>query len=170
MKKERNPGRKWPWIIIGSIFGIIALSYWTVTVALNNPVQMSDVNMQNYHDYDNNVNAFIKAKVAFDKHYSLLYMTEQFKPEAAVVRFKLTDKEGNPVNDAKMSLRLTRPNTHDYDMDVPVKSVEDGIYTFERTALPKAGRWDLLLHVAAGENERYMNLKADTRYSNVFEY
>lgn len=170
MKQKGDAGTKWPWIILASILGVVGLSYWTVNMAIQNPVQMSDLNMQEYHDYDHEANDFIKSKAAFDQKYDLHYLTESFTEKAAVVKFRLTDKDGTGIDSAEMTLRLTRPNTHDFDVDVPIDSVRDGVYTFKETVLPKAGRWDILLHVVNGPDERYMNLKADTRYSNVFEY
>ena len=47
---NKDAGRKWPIIIALSIVGIIGASVMTVKVAMNNPVEMSDYGMQNYHD------------------------------------------------------------------------------------------------------------------------
>jgi hypothetical protein len=49
-------------------------------------------------------------------------------------------------------------------------NVDNGVYTFEAGKLPLEGRWNIMAHVVAGENERYYHLKADTRYPKVFEY
>lgn len=165
-----NPGKKWPWIIIGSIFALLGFVFWTVSTAINNPVQLSDINMLGYHDVDRNANAMIKAKIAFNKKYTLEYVTEQFTPEAATVKFKINEVGGQAVNSADIVIKLTRPNTHDFDMEVPLKSVQNGIYTFETVSLPKAGRWDIISRIAIGDDVRYLNLKADTRYVNVFEF
>lgn len=174
MSKEntvsKEHGKKWPWIIMGSILAVVGLSYWTVQLALNNPVQMSDLDMQYYQHFDRDANKIIEAKIAFDRRYDITYVTEQFTPEAAAVRYKITDKAGNPVNDATVRMMLTRPNNHDSDMTLENPAVADGIYTFETVTLPKAGRWDVLAHFVVGDDQRYLNLKADTRYPNVFEY
>jgi len=165
-----NPGRKWPWIVVGSILGIVGLSYWTVRIAMNNPVQMSDLDMQDYRHFDHDANAIISAKIAFDNKYRVEYVTETFKSDGATVRFKVLTREGEPVNDANVSVRLTRPGTHDFDREINMVSVADGVYTFETVTLPKEGRWDVLTRIVAGDDQRYLNLKADTRYPNVFEY
>lgn len=167
---SNNPGRKWPWIVVGGILGVVGLSYWTVSIALNNPVQMSDLDMQDANHFERNVNAIITAKIAFTNKYDLAYVTETFKADGATVMFKLTTKGGDAVDDANISVRITRPGTHDFDKDLTVEEVRDGIYRFETVSLPKEGRWDILMHVTVGGDERYMNLKADTRYPNVFEY
>ncbi|UFS62711.1 FixH family protein [Sulfurimonas sp. HSL-3221] len=165
-----NPGRKWPWIVVGGILCVVGLSYWTVQKALDNPVQLSDLDMQDYRHFEHDANAIIRNKIAFDKKYELTYVTETFKADGAVVKFKLLTRDGTPVDDANVTLRLTRPGTHAYDMTVALGTVEGGIYTFETVTLPKEGRWDILAQVNIGDDKRYLNLKADTRYPNVFEY
>jgi len=170
MSQNKNPGRKWPWIIVGSILGVVGLSYWTVKIAVTHPVQLSDLDMQDYHHFDHDANAIIKAKIAFNNKYDIAYVTEVFTPQKALVRFRLTDKTGAPVDDANWTVRITRPGTHAFDKDLKLQDVENGVYTFEETALPKAGRWDILARISVGDDQRYLNLKADTRYPNVFEY
>jgi hypothetical protein len=165
-----NPGRKWPWIVVGSILGVVGLSYWTVRIAMDNPVQLSDLDMQDYHHFEHDANAIITSKIAFDKKYDVEYITQDFKPEGATVKFRLTSSTGEPVNDANITVRLTRPGTHEYDRTVGIKQVEDGVYRFETVTLPKEGRWDILTSIQVGNTQRYLNLKADTRYPNVFEY
>ncbi len=170
MSQKSNAGKKWPWIIVLSILGVVGLSWWTVRIAVSNPVQMSDLDMQDYHHFDRDINKIIRAKIAFDKKYDLTYVTEQFDTGSAIVKFRIVTKAGEPVDDANLTMRITRPGTHEFDQEVAVADVTDGVYTFAETTLPKPGRWDILLHARVGENERYLNLKADTRYPNVFEY
>jgi len=165
-----DPGKKWPWIVVGSILGVVGLSYWTVKIAVNNPVQLSDLDMQDYRHFAHDANAIIKDKIDFDKNYDVGYITETFKKEGATVRFKLTSRTGEAVNDANISVRLTRPGTHEFDRVISVQEVKDGIYTFETVTLPKEGRWDILTRIRVGDAQRFLNLKADTRYPNVFEY
>lgn len=170
MAENKNPGRKWPWIIVGSILGVVGLSYWTVKIAINNPVQLSDLDMQDYHHFDHDANGIIKARIAFDKKYDIAYVTETFTPEKAIVKFKITNKNGEAVDDANLTLRITRPGTHEFDEALELDNVSGGVYTFKTTTLPKPGRWDILARIKVGADQRYMNLKADTRYPNVFEY
>ncbi len=165
-----NPGKKWPWIVVGSILGVAGLSYWTVKIAVTNPVQMSDLDMQDYRHFDHDANAIIRSKIVFNSRYELTYVTESFKEEGATVKLKVMTRDGAAVNDANITARLTRPGTHDYDRTISVENVQDGVYTFETVTLPKAGRWDVLANVVIGDDQRYLNLKADTRYPNVFEY
>jgi nitrogen fixation protein FixH len=167
---NKNAGKKWPIIIVGSIFGIVLGSVATIVVAMDNPVEMSDLGMQGYHEYDANANEIIAAKIKFEQSYNVTYGGEQLDASGAVVSYKVTDKSGNPVNDAKINVMMTRPDSHADDIALENPSVEEGVYTFRSVALPKEGRWDIMANVVVGDKQRYYNLKADTRYPNVFEY
>ena len=167
---KSDPGKKWPWIVVGSILGVVGLSYWTVNIAMNNPVQLSDLDMQDYRHFEHDANAIVNAKIEFDKRYEVTYVTETFKPEGAAVAFKVVTRDGNTIDDANITARLTRPGTHEFDRDLAIVSVENGVYRFETVTLPKEGRWDVLARIQVGNRYRFFNLKADTRYSNVFEY
>ena len=167
--KQKQKGRIWPIAISLSIFGIFLASVATVLIALENPVEMSDLGMQEYHKYDTNVNEIIEAKIAFDKKYSIEYLG-QLKQGDAMVSYRVTDKAGNAINDAKINIMITRPNDHATDIPLDKVSVDNGVYTFESIALPKPGRWDIMANVVIGDKQRYYNLKADTRQTNAFEY
>lgn len=166
----KNPGTKWPIIIALSIVGIIGACVVTIKVALNNPVQMSDYGMQNYHSYDANVNDIINAKIAFDQKYSLAFLTSQIHEKGTVIEYRVTDKAGNGVNDAKVEVVLTRPDNTNFDINLSQPSVSEGKYTFKAVDLPKVGRWDILAKISVGNDQRYYNLKADTRNSSTFEF
>ncbi|HZF71256.1 FixH family protein, partial [Sulfuricurvum sp.] len=84
--------------------------------------------------------------------------------------YKVTDKSGNPINDAKVEAVLMRPDVNKHDINLTNPVVSDGIYAFAPVDLPKAGRWDITAKVTVGNDKRYYNLKADTRYPNTFEF
>jgi len=168
---SRKKGWYWPYAILASIFIIIIASGLTIYVAVQNPVEMSDMDMQDYHHYDRNANDIISAKIYFDRKYDLSYHSHSFKQDDAVVAYKLVDKQGKAVNNAKMNIMVTRPGNHDTDLpfDAP-ENIENGIYTFHVGALPLAGRWNILTRIMVGEDVRYFNLKVDTRNDGAFEY
>ena len=168
MKKDK--ALRWPYGIAASFILIILLIYWTIAESLKYPVEESDINMQRYHVLDKHANDFIVAKISFDKKYNLKYIGEQLSSDAAVVRFSVSDKNGTPINNAKVEALLTRPDTHQFDIKLEEPSVADGIYTFASVKLPKEGRWNIIAKVSVGDESRYINLKADTRDSSVFEY
>lgn len=166
----KNPGTKWPIIIAVSIVGIIGACVWTIKVALNNPVELSDYGMQNYHHYDADANEIINAKIAFDQKYTIELLTSQIAEKNTTVIYKVTDKAGNPVNDAKIEAILTRPYTTKEDVNLSTPSVNNGQYTFASVTLPKAGRWDILAKVSVGTDQRFYNIKADTRNPETSEF
>lgn len=166
----KNPGTKWPIIIAVSIVGIIGACVWTIKVALNNPVQLSDYGMQGYHDYDANANQIIEAKIAFDQKYGISLLTPQITEKGTVIEYNLTTKEGRAVNDAKIDVILTRPDENKHDINLTNPTVSEGKYTFASVDLPKAGRWDIMAKISVGSDQRYYNLKADTRNPNTFEF
>jgi hypothetical protein len=166
----KNPGTKWPIIIAVSIIGIIGACIWTIKVALNNPVQLSDYGMQGYHDYDANVNEIIKAKIAFDQKYTIALVTPQISEKGTVIEYSVTDKTGNAVDNASVEVVLTRPNETQHNMSLTSPTVLSGKYTFAPVDLPLAGRWDILAKVSVGEDQRYYNLKADTRKAEMAEF
>lgn len=169
-KTNINAGKKWPWIIGLSIVGVIGLSVATVKVAINNPVEMSKYAMQSYHDYDDNVNDIITAQIAFDQNYTIAFLTPQIQEKKSVLVYQVRDKSGKAIDDAKVEVVLTRPDTTDFDLNLSSPTVSEGKYTFNAVDLPKVGRWDILAKISIGDKQRYYNLKADTRNSNTFEF
>lgn len=167
---NKNAGKKWPWIIAIATIIVIGLVINTVKVAINNPVEMSQYGMQSYHEYDNNVNAIINATIEFDKKYAVAFVTPKISEKSSIIAYTVKDRTGNAVNDANVSVVLTRPDTNKLDMVLENPSIANGVYTFKTIDLPKAGRWDIMAKICVGKDQRYYNLKADTRYSNTFEF
>lgn len=166
----KNPGTKWPVIIALSIAGVIGMSVVTLKIASKNPVEMANFEMLSYHDYDNGVNDIIESKIAFDKKYAIEFLTPQITEKGAILEYKVTDKAGNAINNAKVVTILTRPDINKYDINLSNPVVSEGKYTFNPVDLPKAGRWDIIAKVSVGNDKRYYNLKADTRNPNTFEF
>lgn len=169
-KVNKNAGKKWPWIIGLSIVGVIGFSVATVKVAISNPVELSDYGMQSYHAYDDNVNNIISAKIAFDQNYTIAFLTPQISEKKSVIVYQVQDKSGKAIDNAKIEVVLTRPDTAKFDLNLTQPNVSKGTYTFNAIDLPKIGRWDILAKVAIGDKQRYYNLKADTRYPTTFEF
>ena len=167
---KQSDGRIWPYAIIISILLIVAAGGATIYVALQHPVEMSDSNMQDYHDYDKKANEFITAKIAFKKNYTIAYVSEKLDINDAVVVYKITDTSGASVNDAKLNIVLTRPDNRNNDIVLDSPTVDNGLYTFSVGKLPLVGRWNIMAHIVVGENERYYNMKADTRQAKAFEF
>ncbi len=167
---DKNAGKKWPWIIGLSTVAVIALGIGTVKIAINNPVEMSDYGMQSYHTYDDNANEIIKAKIAFDKNYTIAFLTPQIREKGTVIAYKILNKSNNSVNNAKIEVILTRPDSTKLDINLTSPTSENGVYTFHPVDLPRAGRWDIMAKISVGDVQRYYNVKADTRKSATVEF
>lgn len=168
---SKDKAMRWPYGIALSFVAVIGLIIATIIAASNSKVEDSDLFMQNYHAVDANANAIMMAQIAFNKKYTIEYVTEGLHTKGTVIAYQITDKNGNPITDATVETVLTRPNTHAYDMTLKNPSISvDGVYEFASVALPVEGRWDVMAKVTVGDDYRYYNLKADTRYTNAFEY
>ena len=175
-------GKFWPYMILGFLFIGLFLGFWTVRVTLAMPVSESNEYQRKYQDADLNINQIIEAQERFDAHYVLEpldFKPSSFKPtdfarkhgkvialtQTMHLAYRLTDKSGAAVNDANMTLLLTRPQTRDNDQTFPRLKAKNGVYTTPEITLPKAGRYTLRLRVQVGdavgflEHEAYLEPK-----------
>lgn len=169
-KSFLESGKIWPWAIIIAIFLVIGAGALTVTKALENPVQESEIYMRYYQHTMKDMNDIIKARISFDKKYKISFITDQISSNTTTLKYKITTINGDPIDGAKLMVRLTTPYDHNSDIDLANPSVKDGVYTFETVKLPKEGRWNIMAKVEIGDFSRYYNLKADTRYPQTTEY
>ena len=135
---------------------------WTIVETAKEGLQESDIYMTNYQDADTDANKLINARIAFNKKYNLEYLGKQLNAQNAQLVYKITTKDGKGVNDAKLKVIVTRPQTHNEDMTLVNPKIDNGIYSFE-TKLPGIGRWDIMASVEVGADKRFYNLKMDTR-------
>jgi nitrogen fixation protein FixH len=169
-KVDKSAGKKWPWIIGLSTIAVIGFAVATIKMAIKNPVELSDYGMQSYHTYDDNANDIINAKIAFDQKYTVGFLTQQLLEKKSVLIYEVKDKMGKAIDDAKVEVVLTRPDTTKFDLNLTNPSIQEGKYTFNPIDLPKQGRWDIMAKITIGKDQRYYSLKADTRYPNTTEF
>ncbi|MCW8895510.1 MAG: FixH family protein [Sulfurimonas sp.] len=167
---SKSNGRIWPYAIGASIIFIFGACVATVIVANTLPVEKSDTYMMGYHEADAKVNDIIKKAIAFNKKYKIQYLTDGLDTQKSVIKYKITDVNSNPVNNAQIKVIITRPNNHKHDQELINPIVENGVYTFEAITLPQEGRWDIMAKVNVDSQERFYNLKADTRSKEAHEY
>ena len=163
-------GRIWPYAIGGSIILVFSACIVTIVVANVLPVEKSDTYMMYYQEADANANKLIKEKIAFDKKYKVEYVTDGISCEQSILKYKVTDVNNVPVENAKIKVIVTRPNNHKHDQELISPSFENGVYTFSSIKLPQKGTWDIMAKVNVGELQRFYNVKADTRAKEAFEY
>lgn len=165
-----SSGKIWPYAISASIALIVCAGIATIVIAVKAPVEKSDIYMMDYHEADDKANEIIEDTIAFNKKYRVEYINDGLKKDSAVVKYRVTDINSNPVNNAKFKVIITRPTTTKQDHEMVQSSVENGVYTFGSATLQEAGRWDIMAKITIDKVQKFYNLKADTRNSEVVEY
>ncbi len=163
-------GKIWPYAIAILIVAVFGACVTTIVVASTSPVSKSDLYMTDYQDADKNANDYIEARIAFDKKYKIEYISDGISVKNATLKYRVTDIDSNSVDDAKITVVFTRPNTVEFDQKFSEPAVKDGIYSFSNIELPKEGRWDIMAKVEVNGFKRYYNIKADTRKTEFSEY
>jgi len=168
--KLLESGKLWPYgvgIAITLVFGFCVA---TIMVTSKANIQPSNDYMVKYQEADAKANDYIQAKIAFNKKYNVEYVTESIGGKNPVVKYSVKDLKGNPVNDAKIVISVSRPETSEFDQTLENPKVQNGIYSFEGAKFPKAGVWNIIAKVTVGDDYRFLNMKADTRIKEAFEY
>lgn len=167
---NKSKGRVWPYAISISIILVFGACVGTIVVTSTMPVEKSDTYMMGYHEADAMANELIQAQIAFDKKYTVEYITDGLALDSSVLKYKITDNNNQAVNNAEFKTIITRPNNHKNDQELISPKVENGVYTFESVKLPLEGRWDIMAKINIGEDSRFFNVKADTRNKEFKEY
>jgi len=167
---KSSSGRVWPYIIGGAITLVFGFCVATIVVTSKADIQESDAYMTHYQDADANANNLIKARIAFDKKYKVEYIKDGIVAKDATIKYKVSDVNGNPINNAKLILATSRPETSKYDQKFENPKVENGVYTFSGADFPKVGVWNLILKVVVDDDYKFYNIKADTRIKEAFEF
>ena len=160
----------WPYAIGISIVLVFGACIGTIVVANKLPVEKSDTYMMGYHDADANANELINARIAFDTKYKVKYITDGLDLDNAIIKYRVTDLNSNPINNAEIKVVVTRPNNHKNDQELVKPSINNGVYTFKSIKLAKEGRWDIMAKINVDKLQRYYNIKADTRTQEAKEY
>ena len=163
-------GKQWPIGIIAATIFIVLACAGTIYIALLQPVQEDADMMMGYHALDANANGIIVAGIIFDKKYNLTYIGEGVSMSGSRVAYKITDKQGKPINDALINIILSRPITSDNEVKLAKPSVKEGVYTLNDVKVPLKGRWNILAKVIIGNDFRHLNLKSDTNDKGIYEY
>ncbi len=167
---NKSNGRIWPYAISASIILVFGACVATVIVSMQLPVEKSDTYMMGYHEANDRADEIIKSRIAFNNKYTIEYITDNLSLDNTVLKYRVLDINKNPVDDATLKAIITRPNNHKNDQELISPAVNNGVYTFNSVTLPLEGRWDVMAKVTIGENQRFYNVKADTRAKEAFEY
>ncbi|MDD5399600.1 MAG: FixH family protein [Sulfurimonas sp.] len=167
---NKSSGRIWPYAIGASIIFVFSACVATIVITNKMPVEKSDTYMMGYHEADEKVNDILKAAIDFNKRYKVEYITDAFEAQNYVIKYRVSDINSNPVNNANIKVVVTRPDNHKHDQELNKHSIENGIYTFDAIKLPQEGRWDIMAKVSVEDAQKFYNIKTDTRSKEVVEY
>ncbi len=167
--KNTLSARIWPYAVGGSIVMVFGFCVATVMVTTSANIQETNEYMTNYQSAEENANDYINSQIAFDKKYKIIYTPNELK-ENSKVAFKVTDLSGNIVEGAKLTILVSRPETHVYDQKIESATLEDGNYVFENVKFAKVGVWDIITKVEVAKDSRFYNIKVDTRNKIFSQY
>ena len=167
---SQSSGKAWPYVIGMAITLVFGFCVATIVVTSKADIQESNEYMSSYQDADANANALIQSCMAFDKNIKIQYLEKKLQQDGTTIEYKITDINGNPINNAKLKVLVSRPETHTLDQSLENPIVENGIYKFQDIKFAKPGVYNFIAKVEVGELNRFYNIKADTRYSNAHEY
>lgn len=151
MSEKKNKALHWPIGIFLSIVALVILSIWTIQKANEYPVVMDDFYFDKYQDVELNYNKIQKAQMAFDKNYNLSHNLKELKLGKNTLVLTITDKQNNPVNNAKVQVKITRPFTNEQDKILKIISKNDGVYKLSSFEIDTIGRWQILSKVSVGD-------------------
>ena len=167
---NKSSGRIWPYSIGASIILVFGFCVATVVVTSNANIQESNAYMTYYQDADTNANDLINNRIAFDKKYKIKYVAAQLHDSASTVGYEVTDLNSKIVNNAKLTILVSRPETHDFDQKLSNAEFKNDIYSFSNVKFPRQGVWDIIVKVEVEKLSRFYNVKVDTRNTNYSEY
>ena len=152
MKKQSKLSElRWPIGIILSILGLIALSIWTIQQANIKPVVMDDYYFDTYQNVEININDIIKKQQAFDKKYRVHIDKKAFTLGENTLNIAIKTNTDEPVKDANITIKITRPDTNEFDKKPKLISHQNGIYNFESFDIQKIGRWQIMTKITTAD-------------------
>ena len=157
---SKNEKNYWPHFIVGLVIFTIGLGTWTVVTAINNPVEMDNSYMRNYHQVDADLNKILESGAKFDKKYQLSLENSELKEGENELKIALKDKEGNVINNAKIEILVTRPETTKLDKNL--KAEFDGSGYRAKVVLDKKGRWNIQIKAVVKDLEKFKTYKLHT--------
>jgi len=176
---ENSKKTYWPHMIIGFLFLGLGLGYWTIKSASSMPVEKENAYMMSYQNADMNINEIMAQQEAFNVKYSIeligaktIKVDENKNSKRKHVdpvglntgtnqfSYRIVDKNGTEIKDAKVSFLLTRPHT-DLD-DKKIENIAFNGKSFEtpKFDVTKAGRYTLVLKAKIGDAVGFLETPA----------
>ena len=143
----------WPHTIVLMIIGSIIASVWTIKIAITNPVQDSNLFLENYHIADKNINKILNSQMRFESKYKLDISKFEFSEEKIYGNIYIT--EAGQKIDSDFQIIVTRPEKTEFDTDI-----NSSIFEFD---IKQSGRWLIYIKTTVKNLTAYYYLELDTR-------
>ena len=160
MDKANSERSFYPYVVVGMIIGCVIACGYTVKIATDNPVEMDTYYMEKYQKVENNFNEIMELQGKFDAKFNLAYSTEKFQIGQNSITLTLSDKSGEPVNNAHVTMLLSRPDSNKENQEFTLTKAENGHYTFGPFEITKPGRWQILSKIDVGEYKGFHKTEA----------
>jgi hypothetical protein len=167
---SKSNGRIWPYAIGLSITAVFGFCVATIIVTQKAHIQQSDAYMTHYQDADANANNLIKAAIAFDKKYKVEFLSDGIGQANPIFKYKITDLNAKAIENANVIVATSRPETQEFNQKLENPIIQNGVYSFDGAAFPKAGIWNIIAKINIGDDTKYFNIKADTRNNITYEF
>ncbi len=156
-KSEKN---YWPHFIVGLVIFAAILGVWTIKAAMDNPVELDNSYMLNYHSVNEDINEILKKQQIFDRNYEISLLSPKISYGKNEIVVLLKDKDGNLIKDGEIKILFTRPDTTKFDKKIEPKYEKNG-YKAD-VILDKEGRWNLIVKAKVGDAEGFKTFKLST--------
>lgn len=164
----QNKKTFWPYGIALSLCAIIIACGVTIFIGSKNPVYMDNFYFDKYQNVENDFFNIEQSSKKFKSEFEFKLNNLNLRPyknpntsqifdvldvnanKENVLNFLLTPKSTELVNDMKIEVLLTRPQTNDFNQKLDIIKNENG---FDIVLNPsKIGRWQLMIKLISSEN------------------
>ncbi len=123
MAKAKSEHTYYPHVVVGMIIGCVISCGFTIKIAMDNPVEMDTFYMAKYQQVDHSINTILELQEKFNAKFDLAYSTEKFVMGQNSITIRLSDKSGQPVNDANVMMMLSRPDSNKENKEMKPSNV-----------------------------------------------
>ena len=150
---EKKSAWRSPWVIAWVAMVVIFFSMNMIMIYLavdNNPGLVVDDFYDRGQDYEKNM---LKRQARDPKWSMRVELPRKIEiGQPVLCRFKVSDKEGNPIDRDEVTFYAYRPSDAKQDFSSPMQRVGPGVYE-TTVSFPLKGAWDTLVSIRNGEDE-----------------
>ena len=153
MEKKGSDKNYWPHFIVGSIIAVFGLCVWTVKEASSVPVQDDDFYFDSYYNVNLNINKIRAMQKIFDEKYVVTLAQDHLVlNQKNGIDLTIKTKEGEVVDNANITMIITRPTTNEFNKKPKLLGFSEGAYHFEKVMIDKIGRWQVKAKIIVDDN------------------